>query len=752
MEKYNEKAFEIKIIGLVQGIGFRPFIYRAAAINEICGFVANRGGEVIIHAEGKTEKLEAFIEYIKRNKPAGAVVYDMNILHTQFKNCTKFEIIKSISNREAFSVVQPDIAICDECLKDIKNTQSRYAYYPFTSCTECGPRLTIIENIPYDRENTAMKAFPMCPKCADEYRNPDDRRFHAQTICCPECGPGFEMFDNKRNKLEGNIFDNASRLIKQGFILAVKGIGGFHIICDAENDEAVLKLRQRKKRIAKPFAVMVKDIETAKKYCYINEQEKKLLLSKESPIVLLEQIRQSQLSGNLNAGLNRLGIMLPYSGIHELLFNDQITAIVATSGNRSGMPLITENDQAFEQLKDIVDYFLIHNREVINRCDDSVISNTQFIRRARGYVPVPLKLETSNDKSILACGADLKNTFTFIKKDIAYTSQHIGNLDLIETYEAYQKTIKQYEKIFNIKPEIVVCDKHPNYISTQFAEKSGMEIIKVQHHYAHIASVIAEHEIKGDVIGVAFDGTGYGDDGTIWGGEFFIASLKSYLRYAHLHQVWLPGGDIAAKEPWRMAGAYLQDSFGSEYVKLRIPVLEELKNRDWEILMKTGVNKIKTSSAGRMFDAVSAILGICYINTYEGQAAAEMEAIADNKQDGFYDFEIAENKETIVDYTKTILSIVRDIKAGRSISQIACIFHNTVAKSITDMCNRMKKETDLNKVVLSGGVFQNRLLLGETIKLLEGEGFDVYINNIVPCNDGGISFGQAAVGIARLSY
>jgi len=743
-------AFEIKITGLVQGIGFRPFIYKAADKYDICGFVANRGGEVIIHAEGKAEKLKDFIEYIKDSKPVGAVIHDFNILDTQLKSYSNFEIKESIANTDAFPSVQPDIAICSDCLEDMRNSQSRYVSFPFTSCAKCGPRLTIIEKIPYDRANTSMEEFKMCKKCEDEYLNPENRRYHAQTICCPDCGPGYVLFDKNKIQKEGNEFENAKTFIKQGKIVAVKGIGGFHLICDAANDEVIMKLRQRKNRIAKPFAVMVKNISIAEDYCYINEEERNLLLSRERPIVLLKQKKPARLSAHINTGLNYLGIMLPYSGIHEMLFDDEINAIVATSGNNSGLPLIINNAQAFEQLKQIADYFLIHNREIINRCDDSVVSNNQFIRRARGYAPAPMKLSISNDTQILACGADLKNTFTLVKNNIAYTSQYIGDLGSTETYEIYKDTIAQYTKLLNIQPKTVACDMHPDYLSSRYSANSGLNIVKVQHHYAHIASVIAEHGIKEEVIGVVFDGTGYGDDGTVWGGEFFIASLKGYLRYGHLRQVELPGGDFAAKEPWRMAGVYLLDSFGSEFTNQKIPAVEELKSKGWETLekaIKAGINTVKTSSAGRLFDAVSAILGVCMVNTYEGQAAAELEAIANNKQTRFYDYEITKDEMHVVDYRRTITSVVKDLEEGRSISEIACAFHNTVAKSIIEMCIKIRKETNVNTVALSGGVFQNRLLLERAINLLKKEGFHVYINKAVPCNDGGISLGQAMVAL-----
>jgi len=747
------KALKIKITGIVQGIGFRPFVYRAAVNFNICGYVCNNGGEVFIHAQGKEWEIEGFLDYIKNNQPIGAIVYNFDVSSAVVENIEDFSIAQSTQNEESFPAIQSDIAICEECREDIQNNQSRYFSYPFTSCTKCGPRLTIIDDIPYDRDSTAMRGFHMCKKCEEEYINPDNRRYHAQTICCSECGPSFKLFDSNKIPQKGNVFVNARRLIKQGYILAVKGIGGFYLICDAKNNKAVSKLREKKKRIAKPLAIMVKDIRTAEEYCNISEDEKSFLLGRERPIVLLEQKKTSLLTPLLNPGLERVGIMLSYSGIHELLFDHEIDAIVATSGNIRGLPIITDNNEVFEQLKEIADYFLVHNREIVNRCDDSVIMNNQLVRRARGYAPVPLKLSCSNNSAILACGADLKNTFTLIKGDTAYISQHIGDLTTIETYDVYKKTIQQYKRLFKINPDIIVCDLHPDYLTTRYADKSGAKVIKVQHHYAHIASVIAEHGIKEEVIGVAFDGTGYGADGTIWGGEFFRASLNGFKRVGHIKEMPLPGGEFAAKEPWRMAAIYLIKSFGNEYKNLEIPCIKEIRKNNGELLIKTvesGINSVISTSAGRLFDAVSALLGICYFNTYEGQAAVELEAIADIKQGEFYDYEIEKEEVLVIDFTKTISSIVQELEAGREISEIAGAFHNTVAYSIAEMCSIIRKRSGLRSAALSGGVFQNRLLLQNTIKLLENDGFNVYINKIMPCNDGGISLGQAAVAIYSL--
>ena len=746
-------AYKIRISGIVQGVGYRPYIYKTAVDMNISGYVANTGGEVLIHAEGIEHELEAFTECLRKNHPEGSSVNSVDIILTEIKNFSDFRIVESIPNKQVSIAIPPDISICKKCINDISDSSSRYFSYPFTSCTKCGPRFSIISDIPFDRENTAMNEFEMCDDCNKEYENPEDRRHHAQTICCPKCGPSFKLLDNQGKEQDEESFKKARRLIKQGFILAVKGVGGYHLICDAKNNEAVRILRERKKREKKPFAVMFKNLDSLSKSCLMNENEKKIIQSREKPIVLLKQKDSSNLSELINPGLNRVGAMLPYSAIHYLLFDDEIDSIVATSGNITGQPLIIDDKKVLESLKSIADYFLVHNRKIINRCDDSVVLNGQFVRRARGYSPVSLKLSYSNNSEILACGADLKNTFTLIKGDTAYISQYIGDLSSIETYDAYKETIKQYKRLFKINTDIVVCDMHPDYLSTRYAKKSGAKIIKVQHHHAHIASVIAEHGIKEEVISVAFDGTGYGTDGTIWGGEFFKASLNGFERVAHIKEMLLPGGEFTAKEPWRMAAIYLNKSFGNEYKNLKIPCIEEIQKSNGEVLIKaveSGINSVISTSAGRLFDAISALLGICYMNTYEGQAAAELEAIADIKQTKLYDYEIQKGEMSVIDFAKTISSIVQEIKAGRPISEIAGAFHNTIAYSIAEMCRNIRKNTGLRIVALSGGVFQNQLLLRNTIKLLENDGFNVYINNIVPCNDGGISFGQAAIALNSL--
>ncbi len=599
----------------------------------------------------------------------------------------------------------------------------------------------------------------MCKECEKEFSDSGNRRYHAQTICCPECGPKIKLVDKSGCEITGDPFENARAMLKQGFILAVKGIGGYHLVCDAASDNAVSKLRERKIRRYKPFAVMFKDLNEAAENCEITSAEEELLLSLQRPIVLLRQKTGSKISGEVNPGLNRLGVMLPYTGIHLLLFDSSVHAIVATSGNISGQPLITGDEDAFELLGQIADAFLVHNREILRPCDDSVVKpvsgEVQFLRRGRGYAPLPILFDDEyKEGQIFSVGADLKNTFCALKDGRAYISQHMGELNNLESLKVYRENIEKYRGVLDFAPDIVAHDMHPDYITTKFANEVKVPVIQVQHHHAHIASILAENKFDGKAIGVAFDGTGFGPDRTVWGGEFLIAALDDYIRAGHIRQVFMPGGEMAVREPWRMAGAYLQDTFDESFMDMDITCVKELSRLQWPVLWRSiqyGVNKITTSSAGRLFDAVSAILGVCYYNDYEGQASAELEAIADTEQTGTYEYEICEEQTLVADFRKTIKGIVSDVINGKEINNVSGIFHNTISRAIVDVCVKIREKNGINTVVLGGGVFQNQLLLEKALKYLSDSGFKVLINRIVPCNDGGISLGQAAIAAAKLS-
>lgn len=753
------EAVGVNITGIVQGVGYRPFIYLAAVRHGLTGYVANKGGEVLIHIEGNPSGIKAFLSYIKENSPQSAHIHSIVTVNEAIKGFNDFKIIKSIDDKTAISGIPADVGICDDCRSDIMNPASRFYLYPFTSCTKCGPRFTIIHRLPYDRCNTTMEPFRMCKECEKEFSDPENRRYHAQTICCPECGPKIKLVDKSGYEITGDPFDNARAMLKQGFILAVKGIGGYHLVCDAADDKAVSKLRERKIRKYKPFAVMFKDLNETDKHCEITGIGKELLLGLQKPIVLLRQKAESKISGAVNPGLNRLGVMLPYSGIHLLLFDSNINAIVATSGNISGQPLITGDKDAIELLGGIADAFLVHNREILRPCDDSVVkpvlSTVQFLRRGRGYAPLPILLDSKNkERQILSVGADLKNTFCTLKDGRAYISQHMGELNNLESLKIYKENIKKYRDVLDFTPDIVAHDMHPDYITTKFANEVKIPAIQVQHHHAHIASVLTENNFDGQVIGVAFDGTGFGPDQTVWGGEFFIATLEGYIRTGHLRQVFMPGGEMAVRQPWRMAGAYLQDTFGESFMDMDIPCVKELSNLQWPVLWKSvkyGLNKMTTSSAGRLFDAVSAILGVCYYNDYEGQASAKLESIANDEDEIAYEYEIYEEQTLTADFRKTIKGIISDVMNGKEINNISGIFHNTISRAIADICMKIREKDGINTIALGGGVFQNQLLLEKSLKYLSDSGFKVLINKLIPCNDGGISLGQAAVVAAKLS-
>ncbi|MEO5953051.1 MAG: carbamoyltransferase HypF, partial [Chloroflexia bacterium] len=662
------------------------------------------------------------------------------------------------------ALVSPDSSTCDDCLREMLDPSNRRYNYPFINCTNCGPRFTIVQDVPYDRAYTTMSAFPMCAGCRAEYEDPLNRRFHAQPNACPLCGPHVRLLDNEGREVEvaDAIEETASQLLS-GKILAIKGLGGYHLSCNALDAEAVQRLRTRKHREAKPFALMVPNIETAHLLCEINSEEADLLQSRRRPIVLLKQRQDSplQLAPAVAPDHNTLGIMLPYTPLHHLVLNalsslKQFPAIlVMTSGNRSEEPIAYKDEEARERLSRIADGMLIHNRDIHIRCDDSVARITptgeQIFRRSRGYAPEPLSLPFESPMSLLACGGHLKNTFCLVKGKQAFLSHHIGDLENVETLASFRTGIAHYKRLFDIRPEAVAYDLHPEYLATKYALDLDLpHKIGVQHHHAHIASVIAEYRLEGKVIGIAADGTGYGTDGAIWGCEIMAADLLGFDRLSHLDYVPLPGGDQAVRQPWRMAAVYLDRIFGDEFLELDIPFVKQLDQARWRPMsqmIERRINSPQTSSLGRLFDAVSALLCIRGEALYEGQAAIEMETLA-QPSDKSYAF--GDNAKGTLDATPIIRAIVTDIQQGVLASEIAGRFHCTIARMLSLSCDQVRRETGLDRVALSGGVFQNRLLLGQLSSFLEKAGFHVYVNRRVPTNDGGLSFGQAAVAAAQL--
>jgi hydrogenase maturation protein HypF len=752
------KRVEIGITGIVQGIGFRPYIYNLAQKYLIRGWVLNNAKGVFIDAEGEDGNLDQFIQDIPRLAPPLAKIESFDVGHLDPLGYTTFEIKKSEEVEDKFVLISPDVATCDQCLSELFSLQNFRYRYPFINCTLCGPRFTIIQDIPYDRHKTTMASFTMCPVCQKEYENPSDRRFHAQPNACSACGPSLRLEDRERKEVPGDPIAKTLDLLTRGRIVAIKGLGGFHLACDAKNQDAVSSLRSRKFREDKPFAVMCRDIEEVEEHCEVTEKEEKLLLSVERPIVILRRREDSTVAHAVAPYQNTLGVMLPYSPLHHLLLNGPLKTLVMTSGNVSDEPISYKNEEAFNRLSNIADYFLFHNREIHMRCDDSVTRTIEgkpyILRRSRGYVPFPIKLSFPLEM-ILACGGELKNTFCLTRGQYAFMSHHIGDLENLETLTSFEEGIEHFKKLFYIVPKAVAYDLHPDYLSTQYALSiPDIPKIGVQHHHAHIVSVMAENGIEGDVIGVALDGTGFGLDGTIWGGEFLKANLRDFDRLAHLKKVPMPGSSMAIKEPWRMAMVYLSEAFGDETNDLRIDLMKRIDHPKWDILKKAIEKKINTpwtSSMGRLFDAISSLLSLRDEVHYEGQAAIELEMIADHEVEEEYPFHIyKDEKPMVIDPTEMIRGIVRNLMDGTSSSKISGKLHRTIAQLIVETCETIRSKERLNRVILSGGVFQNIFLLSLVTEGLKKSGFDVYTHHLVPTNDGGISLGQAVIGHMRL--
>ncbi len=748
----------IGITGIVQGIGFRPFIYNLARSHSIRGWVLNNEKGVFIEAESADGNLDRFIQDIPKLAPPLARIESFDVKYLDPLGYATFEIRKSEEVREKFTLISPDVATCDPCLSELFSPQNFRYRYPFINCTLCGPRFTIIQDIPYDRHKTTMAPFVMCPACQKEYDDPSDRRFHAQPNACPLCGPSLELRDRLGQEIPGDPVEEALSLLGEGAIIAIKGIGGFHLACDATHEEAVSTLRSRKYREDKPFAVMCQNMREVNKHCEVNREEERFLLSVERPIVILKRKSHAAIAHAVAPYQDTLGVMLPYSPLHHLLLHGDLKTLVMTSGNRSDEPIAYQNEEAMNRLKTIADCFLLHNREIHMRCDDSVIrvfdKKPYILRRSRGYVPFPVKLASSLEM-ILACGGELKNTFCLTRGHYAFLSHHIGDLENLETLTSFEEGIEHFKRLFYIEPRAVAHDLHPDYLSTQYAlSLSGLPKIGIQHHHAHIVSCMAENGIEGVVIGVAFDGTGFGTDETIWGGEFLKVNLKEFDRLAHLKKVPMPGGSMAIKQPWRMAMAYLLETFGDGAKTLNIALLNRIDFKAWDTLrsaIEKKVNAPWTSSMGRLFDAVSSLLSIRDHVNYEGQAAIELERIADKEVKDTYPFQLfKEESPLIIDPAPMIREVVQDLTEGVSNSKISGKFHRTVARMIVESCEILRSKEGLNRVVLSGGVFQNFFLLSLVTEELKRSGFDVYTHHLVPTNDGGISLGQAITAHMKL--
>jgi hydrogenase maturation protein HypF len=754
----------LKVYGVVQGVGFRPFIYQLARRFQLAGVVRNTSAAVEIEVEGAPAELRSFVQALQDEAPPAARIARVETKEGTLAGYRGFTIEPSLAQAGGYQLISPDLATCPACRDEIFDPANRRYRYPFTNCTNCGPRFTIIEDIPYDRPSTTMRNFVMCPQCQSEYDDPTNRRFHAQPNACPLCGPRLELLDIRGERVPGDPLHATAGLLREGRIAAIKGLGGFLLACDATNEEAVATLRKRKRRPAKPFAVMLRDMAEVRDYCQASPDEETLLGSAASPIVLLKLKEAAGLAAGVAPGLRYLGVMLPYTPLHHLMMSDTGLPLVMTSGNMSEEPIAQENAEALERLGSIADYFLVHNRPIAARYDDSVVMHEEgprLLRRARGYAPYPIPL-AFQAPAVLACGAELKSAFCLTRDNYAFLSQHIGDLENAETLANFENTIELYERLFRIQPRVLAHDLHPDYLSTRYArrraeENPGLALFPVQHHHAHVASLLAEHGISEPVLGVALDGTGYGTDGAIWGGEFIRADLKGFTRLAHLEYLPLPGGDAATRSPYRTAAGYLYALLGEGALTLDIPALRAIDPGELALLkiqVDRRVNAPLTSSCGRLFDAVAALIGRCERVTYEAQAAIDLEMVATgfHHYDGRrYLFPVDEANGVRRIRLKALFSaILDDIGAGRSQAEIAARFHHSLAHAIGDMAVLLAKEQGLTSIAVSGGVFQNRLLARLVREALAPSGLRVLNHALVPPNDGCIALGQAAIASTQL--
>jgi len=745
-------------------VGFRPYVYNLARRYGVGGFVLNSPRGVFIEIEGPAETVEAFIAALPAEAPPLVRIADIARTEIPLAGETEFSIHESDAEGSAFALVPPDICTCKACLADSRDPSKRRFEYPFTNCTNCGPRYSIIIDVPYDRPMTTMAEFAMCADCLREYKNPENRRFHAQPNACPVCGPRLILREAGRGgDVPGSsreILERVADILHGGGIVAWKGLGGYQLACDARQAGAVEELRRRKRRNEKPFAIMVANVSSVETLCLVSEKERVVLQSRERPIVLLRRRPHADLAEAVSPGNPTTGVMLPCTPMHDLLFRilrerwGREAALVMTSGNISEEPIVIENAEAEEHLADIADAFAHHNRRIHTRVDDSVVrvvaGETMLLRRARGYAPQPVFLGRG-DAEVLACGAQQKNTLCLTRAGFALPSQHLGDLENFETVRFFEETLERMSRLFHVQPTAVAHDLHPGYLSTQFALRmEGLRRIGVQHHHAHIASCMAEHRLEDRVIGVAWDGTGFGTDGTIWGGEFLAADYLGFDRCARLRPVLLAGADAGVREPWRVARSYLLDAFGeipaeSRWAEMAMP--ERLRVVDTMLLKH--VNTIPTSSAGRLFDAVASLVGLRHSVSFEGQAAMMLEAAADaaagERTERPYAFALAGASPVEMDLRPMIRGIVDDLRQGESQAKIAARFHATLVEAIAAICGRMRDELRLERICLSGGCFQNALLLEGCLRRLRGDGFAVFAHREVPANDGGISLGQAAI-------
>jgi hydrogenase maturation protein HypF len=745
-----------RVEGTVQGVGFRPYVHRLARELGLAGTVGNDERGVLLEVEGDPDAVAAFLARLPDEAPALALVERVLVHDVPATGERAFAIVASERHGAPAALVVPDAATCDECLAELTDPADRRHRYPFINCTNCGPRFTIVRDVPYDRPRTTMAAFAMCDACRAEYEDPGDRRFHAQPNACPVCGPRARLVDAEGSSIGGGDEDAvaaAARLLAAGAIVAIKGLGGYHLACRADDEDVVRALRARKHREDRPFALMAGDVPAARALVELGSAEEALLRSAARPIVLAPRRAGALVADAVAPASRELGVMLPYAPLHHLLLGDAGGTLVMTSGNVSDEPIAYRDEDALARLAKIADAFLIHDRPIHTRTDDSVVrvaaERTVMLRRSRGYVPGPVALPVAAPRPVLACGAELKSTFCVAKGARAWVGHHIGDLRNAETLGAYREGIAHFERLFAVTPEVVARDLHPDYLATSYAlEREGVELLAVQHHHAHLAACLAEHGESQTTVGAIYDGAGYGADGTVWGGEVLVGDLRGYTRVAALWPVRLPGGDRAAREPWRMACSWLVAATGAEPA-LPAPLAGRVDQEAWHAIARmaaSGFAAPVTTSMGRLFDAVAALCGLRTQTTYEGQAAIELEAVADHAERGSY--ELGVGADGRLDARPTILAVLADQRAGTPAAVISARFHRAVAAATADACAAAAADNGIDRVALSGGVFQNRLLLEETTRRLSARGLRVLLPERLPPNDGAISYGQAAIAAA----
>jgi hydrogenase maturation protein HypF len=746
----------VDVTGIVQGVGFRPFVYRLANACGLTGFIANTPAGVSLEVEGPAVGIERFLDRLPKEIPPLAKISSLGVRDAEPRGGEGFRIVSSHLGEPPKALISPDVVVCEDCLREMGNPRDRRFHYPFINCTNCGPRFTIIRDIPYDRSRTSMAAFRMCAACQAEYDDPANRRFHAQPNACWDCGPQVQLVSASGERMDvAEPIRETARLLLQGKIVAVKGLGGFHLACDAKAEAAVDLLRKRKHRVEKPFAIMVRCVEEVERFCTLDELSKKQLLSRQRPIVLLPRKPEASVASAVAPHNRFLGVLLPYTPLHHLLFSSgRFEALVMTSGNLSEEPIAIANAEAVERLRNIADAFLVHDRDILRRCDDSVVriaaGELQMMRRSRGYVPVPVALERESE-AILATGGELKNTICVLRGSEAFLSQHVGDLENLEGYGFFEEAADHFQRILEVQPKVIAHDLHPDYFSTKWAlEREGMEHIPVQHHHAHVAACMAENHLDGKVIGMALDGTGYGTDGAIWGGEILLADYANFERAAHFEYVPLPGGAAAIREPWRVAVSYLVKHYGSDVNALKLPFLNEIDPRKLHVVLMMAQREVhspRTSSCGRLFDAVAALVGLRAKVNYEAQAAIELEMAAhDSRDEGAYPFDVMLANYGWQIGTRALFDwLIADIGRGASVPDMSRRFHNGLVAVLVELAQKIREKHELSRVCLSGGCFQNVLLLESLLAALRKQRFDVYFHSEVPAGDGGISLGQALV-------